>query len=135
MREYQKPEIIECGDDPHADHKEIHPAYSVLQLSRVSENAQLFDSEFQHQHFITMRIAPAEVTRRLSNNWIYSNSNSYIEVEMSEAQFATAISSLNNGSGTPCTLKRLLKESIPGIERDPKHTDNKFQEEMQKTFS
>ena len=131
---YEKPEIIET-DDPHADHKETHPAYAVVQISRTSGHAQLFDSEFNHQHFITLRIAPADVTRNLSNNWIYQKNTPYIEVEMSEAQFATAITSINAGSGTPCTLKYRDSERVPGIERDPNLADNKFKDEMQKTFS
>ena len=130
-----KPEIIETEDNLHSDHKETHPAYAVVQISRTSGNAQLFDSEFQHQHFITLRLASAEVTRNLSNNWIHQKQIPYIEIEMSEAQFATAITSLNSGTGTPCTLKYLQGERIPGIERDAKHIDDKFKKEMQQKFS
>jgi len=51
-----------------------------------------------------VRIARAEVARGLSNDWIHSLLPSIIELDMSEAQWARFISTLNVGDGTPCTL-------------------------------
>lgn len=37
----------------------------------------------------------------------------HIEIEMSAAQFADMITSLNMGNGTPCTIRRLAGDQIP----------------------
>lgn len=120
----------------HQDHRETHPAYGLVQVTRVSGQATLFDSEFKHQHYICLRIKSAEVLRGLSNNWIHEKGGlPHVEIEMSEAQWATAISSLNSGSGTPCTLKYIGAEQVPKIDRDPKLTDNKFKQEMRECMA
>ena len=131
----EKPTITP-DEDGHKDHKENHPAYGSIQVSRVSGQATLFDSEFQHQHYICLRISSAEVLRGLSNNWIHQKGGlPHIEIEMSEAQWATAISSLNSGSGSPCTLKHVNGERVPKIERDSAMTENKFKDEMRECMA
>ena len=134
MSESEKPVITEI-DDGHFDHRETHPSYGVIEVSRVSGGVNLFDSEFQHQHYICLRINSAQLDRGLSNNWISKKGLPHVEIEMSEAQWATAISSLNTGSGTPCTLKYIGNKRIPKIERDPQRTENKFKDELRKTMA
>ena len=115
--------------------RERHPAYALLQVSRLSGNATLFDSDFKHQHYITLRIKKAEVDRHLSNDWIHEASGAaYAEISLSESQWATAISSLNSGTGTPCTLERINGEAVPGIQRPEHGKDQIFADELQKTM-
>lgn len=91
-----------------------HPAYGTIQLSRMQGHARLFDSQFEHQHYITLRINTASMDRHLSMNWIHGH-KTIAEVSMSEAQFATMISSIGLGSGTPCTIKSIAGERMPEL--------------------
>ncbi len=131
----EKP-VITPDEHGHQDHRETHPAYGLVQVSRVSGQATLFDSEFKHQHYICLRVKSAEVLRGLSNNWIHEKGGlPHVEIEMSEAQWATAISSLNSGTGSPCTLKYIGNNQVPKIERDIKATDKKFKDEMRQCMA
>lgn len=105
-----------------SSYKETHPAYAVIGASRVSSTGtQLFNSEFKHQHYVTISIKAAEVKRDLSRDWVHGGKE-YIEVSLSEAQWASFVSSMNVGDGVPCTLGRRNGEMIPGIER---HSETK----------
>ena len=86
--------------------KNTHPAWGVIQISRVNGQTYLFDSDFLHHNYIVLRICTA---RKISDD-IHSNimdDKQIVEVSMSETQFARMISSLNMGCGTPCTLERV----------------------------
>lgn len=90
-----------------------HPSYGLLQISRVSGGPrQLFGSSIDHGQSIELRIARAESRRDLAHTWYYDYER-IIEVEMSPAQFAEAITSLNCGVGVPCTIRELNGEDIP----------------------
>ena len=91
-----------------------HPAFATCSIVRTSGQARLFNSEFRHQHYITLRIHKAEQHRHLCRNWIHSGMTQ-IEVSFSEAQFATMITSMGVGEGTPCTLERMAGENVPAI--------------------
>jgi hypothetical protein len=82
-------------------------AGALLQISRVTGQTQLFASEFNHQHFIRLRITPAKTCRSLSQTWYMGQGKPYIEVDLSASQFAEAITTLNVGVGTPCTMRHL----------------------------
>lgn len=83
--------------------KDKQPYMGMVGLYRVSGKVSLFDSETTHQNFIALRIRQASRRRGLSSDWIYGEED-LIEVYMSEAQFASMITSLNMGDGVPCTL-------------------------------
>ena len=58
-----------------------------------------------------------------------------IEVAMSEAQWATFVSSLNQGSGVQCTLDYSMQDgSIPAIAA-PKDRRTQFSQELQERFA
>jgi len=82
-----------------------HPAFGVIAIHRVTSTPgiHLFDSAFQHGQYISLKISRASVDRHLNNHWIH-NEAQLIEVNLSEAQFATMITSLNLGVGSPCTI-------------------------------
>ena len=104
---------------------ESHPSYGIIQISRFSSNgATFFDSPFKHQHGITISIHGASKKRDLHQDWTMSDEE-MIRISMSETQFATMISSLNQASGTPCTLERYNGKTI---EECP-------QENVRETFS
>lgn len=98
--------------------EERHPSYGVMTLHRVNGTARLFDSDLTHQSFIALRISGASVRRDLAQDWISPDATPIIEVSMSHAQFAEAITTFNNGRGTPVTIKRIPGDwQIP----DPPH--------------
>lgn len=85
--------------------KSEHPAFAVIQANRVEGGIVLFGSEFQHRRFVRIRIAGATLYRQLSHDWVYGHQTQpYIEVSMSEAQWASFVSSMNVGTGVACTL-------------------------------
>lgn len=92
--------------------KETHPSYGMMQFSRVSgSSTALFGSSIRHRDTIRMRVMNAEVDRHLSNDW-YFGKKEIIEVEMSYSQFAEAITSMNQGSGVPVTIRHIQGEQI-----------------------
>lgn len=94
---------------------EEHESFGMLSFCRSSGQAQLFGSHLEsHQHFITMRLFRGKVIHSLSRDWYHPESFSpVVEVWMSAAQFAEAITSMNHGTGVPCTLR-----SIEGVKLD-----------------
>lgn len=65
-----------------------------------------------------MSIGPAIKETDGSHDFIFADNREYIEVWMSETQFAQAITSMNMGSGSPCTLVRLGSQAIDAPERE-----------------
>jgi hypothetical protein len=99
---YQDP-TIEKVDSPISDSVEKHPAYAQIGASRVSGGTYLYGSNFAHQHYVTISITKSELNRSLSRDWA-SGGEEYIEVALSEAQWASFVSTLNSGTGIQCTL-------------------------------
>lgn len=63
---------------------------------------------------------------------------------MSEAQWASFVSTMNVGDGVPCTIERVGAEAMPGVEHDPRlavsmnevgRAATKAVEEIQAAFS
>jgi hypothetical protein len=89
------------------DGRESHPAWAMIGASRVSSGppgATLFDSDIRHAHTVMVRISTASRKRDLHRDWLYGE-RQFVEVEMSEAQWASFVSSMNVGSGVPCTVR------------------------------
>lgn len=83
-----------------------HPSYVMLGASRVTGKMRLVGSDLVHHHFISVRLVRATKTRSLSTDWWHGEISPIVEVYMSEAQWASFVSSMNIGSGVPCTLHR-----------------------------
>lgn len=91
-----------------------HPAFAMIGASRVSGHTNLFDSDFVHNHYMTIKIKRAELHRSLNRDW-HMDREEYIEVSLSESQWATFVSAPNMGGGVPCTLNHLHGKRIPQI--------------------
>lgn len=76
---------ITQDDGPRGGHTVRHPAFASIRASRVSGGANLYDSDFQHQHYVTVSIMRSELHRTLSNDWHHGREE-LIEVAMSESQ-------------------------------------------------
>ena len=85
--------------------KVTHPAFAAIGASRVSSAGDyLYGSDFEHRNYIRIRISRCTQYRDLSHDWHFPHIQPYIEVALSEAQWATFVSSFGQGDGIPCTL-------------------------------
>lgn len=130
----QEPEITKMeGPGNVGESKQTHPAYGQVSVSRVSGHANLYGSDFSHNGYVTLTIQRSELVRSLSNDWHFARDN-LIEIALSEAQWATLVSSFNVGSGVPCTLMWKQGEGyIPRLP-DPKKRTDQFAAEMAEDF-
>jgi hypothetical protein len=116
---------------PGGDEEEVHehPSFGMIQVNRFTvggfgRNAgtggvRFFGSSIEnHLSGIRISISHAERHHSLSRDWYYNKGDSVIVVDLSPAQFAELITSLNAGSGVPCTIQRFNGERVPDLPRD-----------------
>ncbi len=114
-RETEDPTIDEHGD-------EIHPAFGMVSVNRVTSSppTSLFDSEIKHSHYVVLSVNRASRKRSLNQDWIHPDSRDLIEIAMSEAQWASLVSSFNT-QGVSCTIQRTETQvQVPAIPFDPR---------------
>lgn len=108
-------EINDRGED-------THPSFTLLGASRVSVGpggSSLFDSDIKHNHTVLVRLKTAVRKRDLNHDWIHGDKQLF-EVEMSEAQWASFVSSMNTGDGVPCTMRYQGYERVPDLPHEPR---------------
>lgn len=134
MRNIQEPVTVKDTSRPSSEHRTTtsHPAFGQIRASRVSGRSSLYGSDFIHNQYITVSICRSQFDRDLSRDWVHAQ-DELIEVKMSEAQWATFVSSLNVGGGVQCTLNHLDGESVPELP-DPISRADQFGEEMKRTM-
>lgn len=112
-REYEDP-ITERGDTMRDELKTTHPSFAQISASHVSGGAYLYGSDFQHQHYVVIRICRSELNRHLSTDWPFAREE-LIEVALSESQWASFVSSMNRGQGVQCTIQHINHKQVPQI--------------------
>lgn len=117
---------------------ERHPAFGLIGASRVSlsnPGSVLFDSDIRHSNSVIVRVKAASRKRDLHHDY-KGGREDFIEVEMSEAQWASFVSSMNSGDGVPCTIRRHGRETVPGLPYDPRlaHSLNETRDAAQQAF-
>ncbi len=118
-----------------SDKKEtqIHPAFGQIYFGRTSGHANFYGSELEQDHYITMEVHHSEVDRELSKDWYHTKGLPVVRLRMSSSQFAEAITSLNQGSGVPCTLEMIdgkQVERMPTQESRKEFVHRKFEDRM-----
>lgn len=129
-RERQRPQREQI-DTSFGEYTERHPAYALIGASRITRmggggggGQVLFGSDFRHDGFVRIAIRKAHLTRDISHDYIHgSGRGTLIEVDLSEAQWATFVSTMNVGEGVPCTLESLDNKDIPEIVPDTDRRD------------
>lgn len=106
------------------DGGERHPAWVLIGASRVQSHpgTALFDSDLLHQHYVVVTLRRAERKRDLNHDYKYGREE-IIEVAMSEAQWASFVSSMNTGDGVPATLlwdRTRDDPEVPGVPYEPR---------------
>ncbi len=107
-------EPIESPGSMEGSTKIDHPAFGMIGASRRHGHAVLYGSDFIHNDSISIRIYTSTLHRNLSRDWPTGNEE-IIEVALSEAQWATFVSSMNVGSGVQCTIEHKDRVAIPGL--------------------
>lgn len=130
-RDTTEPTVNERGD-------EEHPAFGQISAGRLSSTPgqALFDSDITHQHTVRITVQRATRKRDLNRDWIFGTGPDLIEVELSEAQWASFVSSMNT-TGVPCTIRRTENDrNIPALPYDPRlaHSMNEVKDAATKTF-
>lgn len=110
-----------------------HPAYGSIGAYRTTGQASLYGSDFRHQHYVTIYLKRSTLRRDLSNDWPHAHTELF-EVALSEAQWATFVSSMNVGSGVQCTIKRTMGQQVPGLP-DPQSRTEQFSHEVKERMA
>lgn len=104
------------------DGYEKHPAFGLIganryQVGGAGGGSILFDSDVRHGHTVGIKVYAAQRRRDLHRDWIGTdNRMPIVEVEMSEAQWASFVSSMGHGDGVPCTIRTAHEDHlIPGL--------------------
>ncbi len=119
----------------HSTFESEHPSYGHVQFSRVTGgNPRLFGSAVRnHYNFIRLTVRQAELEHSLHRDRTFSHMTPIIEVDMSAAQFAELLTSMNVGSGVPCTIRRANGENIedpPDIETEAERIRSSFTSDL-----
>ncbi len=102
------------------DDEKTHPAYGMISAHRTTGNVENLFGSVIRQHHSTIRIELKEglVSRDLSQHW-FRGGKIIAEVEMSHAQFAEFITTMNMGDGVPCTILYRHKGEFTKVEPPP----------------
>lgn len=125
---------------PDDDFEREHPSYGLVHISRITGGSgatRLFGSPLaNHYGTIRLSIGPAKWCHGLHRDNYYGGlRGEHIEIEMSAAQFADMITSLNMGGGTPCTIRRLAEAQIadpPNYATEAEHIRDNFEGSLDK---
>jgi len=112
-----------------------HESFGQISISRVSCNppARFYGSELPQDHYMTLEIHNSELVRDLSQDRHYATGIPLIKIRMSSGQFSEMITSLNVGSGVPCTIERLIGKKVcelPDVESRKEVVHRSFKDRM-----
>lgn len=111
---------------------QTHPSYGQVLFSRISGGSRrLYGSPVRkHGDSIILEIRRSEVTHRLGSTYFFGRKR-LIEVELSAAQFASLLTTMNVGSGIPCTIRQIDGERV----EDPPDDDPLEHERVAHAFT
>lgn len=124
---------------PDDEFEREHESYGILHIARTSGGTsaiRLFGSPLAtHYGTIRLTISKGKWLHGLHHDRYFGMNKDFIEVEMSAAQFADAITSLNIGSGTPCTIRYVggkRMEDPPDHATEAEHIRENFADSLGK---
>lgn len=89
-----------------------HPAFGQITVHRIIGSRALYGSDFMHHNYVRVEIHESQLNRSLSRDWHFSR-KTIISVDLSEAQWASFVSSFNVGAGVPCTIASRDGKYVP----------------------
>ena len=120
------------------DEIEEHPSYGMVKFSRISgDPGRLFGSSLRHHDgFVSLSIGPGQRIHSLhSDHYHGAHRGNHIEVYLSSAQFAELLTTMNVGSGVPCTIRARdgkMIEKAPDVEVEVEKIRTGFKKDMRK---
>lgn len=117
---------------------EKHPSYALVSFSRRRGNpGRLFGSSLQsHEAYVTLQVRYGSRILESGYDRFYGNIHGDIlELDLSAAQFAELLTTMNVGMGVPGTLRRLLNKPVekpPAIVMEEERIRTGFKEEMKR---
>lgn len=95
-----------------------HKSYGVLRFSRKQggRGKNFFASSIQPDSFIELNLHNGELITGPAGDRVYARGRALMTVSMSNAQFSELITTMNYGSGAPCTIDYLNGEKIEQAE-------------------
>jgi hypothetical protein len=117
VKPYVKPknEPTLIDESPVSGREYAHPSWGTATVSRCAGTHNLFGSDLEHMHFLSLRIHTATkcVNETGREHISTAGSKQIVEVFFSEAQYAQLISSVGGGGGVPCTIRHIQGEMLP----------------------
>jgi len=111
-----------------------HESFAQISFSRIQSNsARFYGSELPQDHYIQMEVLPSEINRTLTQDWYFAHGTPLIKLRMSSGQFSEMITSMNRGSGIPCTLEYVdgrKIQDLPQQENRKEFVHRKFEDRM-----
>lgn len=106
---------------------ETHPSWGMVQFVRRECGGpnRLFASSLpKHGTTIALKIMHAVRHHETGRDWYVGDHAvpEIVEVELSAAQFAALLTTMNVGDGVPCTLRYVHGERMPDVPEDPGET-------------
>jgi len=116
-----------------------HPSYGMVQFSRRQGSPRLFASALEnHQNYVTISVRKASLLRGPHGDRYYGSlRGDIIEVDLSAAQFAEVLTTMNVGMGVPCTISLMGNERVeppPVIPTEAQSVRDGFGEQL-KSFA
>lgn len=97
------------------EEREEHPSYGMVRFSRCQGNpGRLFGSSLRtHESYVTLSVGSGERIHSSGyDRYFGSMRGEFIEVDLSAAQFAELLTTMNVGAGVPCTIRRFNGKKI-----------------------
>lgn len=122
-------------DKPDVDHRHVedHPAGVTVQFSRVSGSRSFFGSSIKSHSWIQLTIRKATLESSFGEDRASTTHNPIVEVDLSPAQFAELLTTMNYGVGVFGTMTHFDKKSVekyvapePEIERTEAYVHEKI---------
>ncbi len=111
-----------------------HDSFGLFSVHRITGgNGVLFGSSVRHHNRVRLTISRARWVRDSSHDW-YMADDELIEVDLSPVQWAEAITSMNVGPGSPCTIVHINHETMPDCPAmsERELIQDEFKEKMKK---
>jgi hypothetical protein len=96
--------------------REEHPSYGMVGFSRISGNpGRLFGSPLKsHESFISLRVGKGARIHELGYDRFHGGlRGGILEVILSAGQFSELLTTMNIGSGVPCTIRYINGVEVP----------------------
>ena len=111
-----------------------HPSFGQISFSRIQGHEKFYGSELPQDHYIEMNVHHSKIERNLNQDWFYNVGLPAITIRMTSGQFSEMITSLNRGTGTPCTIEMVdgrRIEKLPEFESRKEVHHKEFEKEME----